>query len=176
MLCARCFLESHTPGIQTLTNLSAQFKYLIVGMASNASKWEHNSVKPRLPADLYYRPVAHRLSAYIILRKITSLYGKFTGTDTDVCISSSRGLTFFHSLRSQVGQLTFYKVNTRGGRVWNGAEPIEMAAKCRIDCHSIIRSRDMLHGVIWYLKVDLPLPTPEERRRHFKNARKYQRS
>ena len=66
----------------------------------------------------------------------------------DVRISSSRGLIFFHSLRRQVGQLAFYKVNSRGGRVWNGAEPIEMAAKCRTDCHSIVRPRDTLHGLI----------------------------
>ena len=34
----KMFSESHVPGIQTLTNESAQFKYLIVGMASSASK------------------------------------------------------------------------------------------------------------------------------------------
>ena len=39
MLYALCkiFLESHTPGIQTLTNESVRFKYLIVGVASSAS-------------------------------------------------------------------------------------------------------------------------------------------
>ena len=35
------------------------------------------SVKPRLSADLYYRPSVHRLSTYI-LRTFTRLYGKFT--------------------------------------------------------------------------------------------------
>ena len=33
----KMFSESHVPGIQTLTNESARFKYLIVGMASSAS-------------------------------------------------------------------------------------------------------------------------------------------
>ena len=37
MLCVRCFREGHTPGIQTLTNENVRFKYLIVGVASNAS-------------------------------------------------------------------------------------------------------------------------------------------
>ena len=34
----RMFSESHTPGIQTLTNESTQFKSLIMGMASSASE------------------------------------------------------------------------------------------------------------------------------------------
>ena len=34
----KMFSESHAPGIQTLSNESAQFKYLIVSMASSASK------------------------------------------------------------------------------------------------------------------------------------------
>ena len=33
----RMFSESHVPGIQTLTNENARFKYLIVGMALRAS-------------------------------------------------------------------------------------------------------------------------------------------
>ena len=32
----KMFSESHAPGIQTLTNESARFKYLIVGVASSA--------------------------------------------------------------------------------------------------------------------------------------------
>ena len=34
----KMFSESHAPGIQTLTNESMQFKYLIVGMALSASE------------------------------------------------------------------------------------------------------------------------------------------
>ena len=33
----KMFSESHAPGIQTLTNENAQFKHLIVGVASRAS-------------------------------------------------------------------------------------------------------------------------------------------
>ena len=36
-----------------------------------------NSVKPRLSADLYYRPFAHQLLTYF-LWKIMPLYGKIT--------------------------------------------------------------------------------------------------
>ena len=36
----KMFLESHVPGIQTLTNKNARFKYLIIGVASSANKWE----------------------------------------------------------------------------------------------------------------------------------------
>ena len=34
----KMFSESHTPGIQTLTNEKTRFNYLIVGMALSASK------------------------------------------------------------------------------------------------------------------------------------------
>ena len=36
----KMFSESHVPGIQTLTNENARFKYLIVGMALGASRQE----------------------------------------------------------------------------------------------------------------------------------------
>lgn len=38
------------------------------------------SVKPQLPADLYYHPITHQLSAYI-LWKITPIYRKVSETD-----------------------------------------------------------------------------------------------
>ena len=56
--------------------------------------------------------------------------------------------------------------------VWNGAEPTEMIATCRTDCHLIVRPRGMLHGLIWNLKLDLPLSTPEEQRRHVQECQK----
>ena len=37
----KVFSESHTPGIQTLTNEGARFKYLIVGTASSANEQQH---------------------------------------------------------------------------------------------------------------------------------------
>ena len=39
----KMFLESHMPRIQTLTNESAQFKYIIMGVASSAHQRKHDS-------------------------------------------------------------------------------------------------------------------------------------
>ena len=39
----KMFSESHAPGIQTLTNESTRFKYVLMSVASSASKFEHNS-------------------------------------------------------------------------------------------------------------------------------------
>ena len=38
----KMFSEDHAPGIQRLTNENARFKYLIVGVASTASKRQHH--------------------------------------------------------------------------------------------------------------------------------------
>ena len=50
---------------------------IIKKYAGSVSLPGSTSVKPRLSADLYYRPSVHRLSTYI-LRTSTRLYGKFT--------------------------------------------------------------------------------------------------
>ena len=34
------FSDSHMPGLQTLTNGSTRFKYLIMGVALSASEWK----------------------------------------------------------------------------------------------------------------------------------------
>ena len=53
------------------------------GLAKDAG----SSVKPRLPADLGYRPSAHRLST-TILRTITCLYGKIYKGDAELRLCS----------------------------------------------------------------------------------------
>ena len=43
----KMFSESHAPGIQTLTNENARFKYIIIGVASSAHQREHDSDRKR---------------------------------------------------------------------------------------------------------------------------------
>ena len=49
-----------------------------------------SSVKPRLPADLGYRPSAHQLSTTILLT-FTHLYGKFYEGDMELHLRSKTG-------------------------------------------------------------------------------------